>query len=726
MVTMFFLFACATALKTPVVHEISFHGNGGYWSDTNDENLRSAMQQKANQSFAFVAPDLWMAPFEESVLQEDAKRIEIWYAHHGYFQARLLGWDISEYPAVFSSRPHLSIQGIIDEGEPARVRSIRIEGDVYESLLRILKQMQTIEVGDSFSLEDVEYWEEEMLTFLRERSYAQPQIKTDIRVWPNACTDLLHHQGECLVANLEAYCQKDCHSLIQRIKNCHEERGCLDLVPYQEYMHKEEKTVVDLRYTISLGSSYRFGEIRLQGNTTVPLEAVLDKILIEADLTPGSNYQIEKIYRAQESIYNMGVFSLVNITPVYEEDTELVHLNVELAETSFADINAGIGAETDTGNVGINFLGEMNHTNLWNRLMQIRWKNELGYAWRPQNIGTDNFQLQHGFVGTSQLRFLIPNLYRSLLSFDGILFSEWGLRPSYQFGFVAINPSFTYLLPIAGQKTNFCTIRLGYELSYRFYFQEDPSLLNTLQPYVLSSIQQEIVLDGRDKVLYTSGGQYLSLLLERSQPFLGAVPSFHRISFEHRMFGLLDSIYELPWGKKKLRTLLLEKGQKILTLPITMAFRWSGGILLPFSNTSGDIPFDDRFVLGGGSDVRGWTTFHLGPYICQEGANCVADGVQLSTETIPQGGLLRLFGNLEARYYTPSGYGLVLFWDAGQVWASMSDVDLGSVEHSVGMGVRYKSSIGPFRLDVARRLGDNPLFLEEPRWAFHLALSESF
>ena len=726
MVAMFFLFACATSLKTPVVHEISFYGNGGYWSDTNDENIRSAMQQKANQPFAFVAPDLWMAPFDERVLQEDAKRIEIWYAHHGYFQARVLGWDIIEYPAVFSSRPHVQIKGIIDEGKPARVRSIRIEGDVYESLLRVLKKMQIIDVGDVFSLADVEYWEEEMMTFLRERSYAQPEIKTDIRVWPNDCEDLLYHKGECLVANIQAYCTKDCRTIIERIKDCNEDLSCLDLIPYEKNIHKEDKTVVDLTYTITLGASYRFGEIRLQGNTTVPLEAVLDKILIEAELTPGSSYQIEKIYRAQESIYNMGLFSVVNITSEYEEDTELVHLNVELAETLFADVNAGIGAEIDTGNVGINFLGEINHTNLWNRLMQIRWKNELGYAWLPQNIGTTNFRLQQGFVGTSQLRFLVPNLYRSLLSFDGILFNEVGLRSNYQFGFVALNPSLTYLLPIQGQKTNFCKLRLGYEVSYRFYFQEDASLVNTFQPYILSSIQQEIVLDGRDKVLYTSGGQYFSFLVERSQAFLGTVPSFSRISFEHRMFGLLDRIYELPWGNKKLRTILLEKGEQIISLPIIMAFRWSGGILFPSSETTGDIPFDDRFALGGGSDVRGWTTFHLGPYICQEGANCMSDGVQLSTETIPQGGMMRLFGNLEARYYTSSGYGVVFFWDVGQVWNKLSEIHFATLEHSLGLGVRYKSSIGPFRFDVARRLGDNPMFLEEPRWAFHLALSESF
>ena len=132
------------------------------------------------------------------------------------------------------------------------------------------------------------------------------------------------------------------------------------------------------------------------------------------------------------------------------------------------------------------------------------------------------------------------------------------------------------------------------------------------------------------------------------------------------------------------------------------------------------------FVLGGGSDVRGWAPFRLGPYRCPDGVTCIQDGVQLSQDIIPLGGLLRLFGNIEARYYTPTGYGIVFFFDAGRVFSTPEDWSLESLEYSAGIGLRYKSSIGPFRLDIARRMSENSYFQEEPRWAFHLALSESF
>lgn len=722
---MIFLFACLSSSKTPVVESISFHGNGGYWSATNDEQLRNAMKQKSNRAFAFLAPDLWMSPYNINDLDQDGQRLEVWYAHHGYFDAKFQGWNQSVVPSLFSLRPHVRLEGMVSEGTAAHIRTIDVRGEMYGTLRRGLQGIAKAYKDTVFSLEEIEYVEEMLQTYLYERSYATAKIKTEILVWPNDCMDVRYHQGQCIIANLEAYCRTECREEIQRIERCGTDNACITQVPYKKWMKKEESTVVDVHFDVDIGASYRFGEIHIHGETNVPLEAVLDKVVQEAQVRPGSSYKLDKIYRAQEVLYNMGLFSVVNIIPTYDESAELVRIDIELEQTSFADLNLGIGAENDLGNLGVHLLGEFNHNNLWNRLMQARWKNELGYAWLPQNADSGGFDFQHGFVGTSQLQFLVPNVYRSLLSFDGVLLGEAGLKPGYQFGLLVFQPSLRYLLPIPGKKIGFCTLRFGYELSYRFYFQEEESVKDTLFPYVLSTIQQEVILDSRDKAVYTSGGQYLSMNFERSSALYGDTPSFHRVSFEHRAFLLLDSLYSVYLGKSTIRKHLKKRGIEPISIPITMAFRWAGGLLLPREET-GVIPFDDLFVLGGGSDVRGWSPFRLGPYRCPDDVICMQDGVQLSKDIIPMGGLLRVFGNLEARYYTPAGYGAVLFLDAGRVFSTPEDWRLDALEYSAGIGLRYKSSIGPFRLDIARRLGNNTYFQEEPRWAFHLALSESF
>lgn len=722
---MLFFLACASS-KIAVVDSISFRGNGSYWSSTNDEQLRNAMKQKESRFFGFLAPELWMANYDRNALDQDGQRIEVWYAHHGYFDAQFLGWSEVSSPSLFSLRPHIRLDGVVEQGDAANIRSIDIRGEMYGNLRKGLTRIVHPYKGTVFSLEEIEYGEELLYAYLHERSYAQTEVKTEILVWPNDCIEVRHHQGQCIIANLEAYCEHSCREVIAQIEDCGSDNACITQVDYKRWYKKESSTVVDVRYHVTPGSSYRFGEIHIHGETTVPLESVLDKITQEALLTPGSSYKSDKIYRVQEVLYNMGLFSVVNILPNYDREAALVHIDIELSQTSFADLNIGLGAENDLGNLGVHLLGEYNHNNLWNRLLQVRWKNELGYAWLPQNIDDTGYEFQHGFVGTSQSQILVPNLYRSLLSFDGVLFGEAGLKPGYQYGLLAFQPSLRYLLPISGQKVGFCTLRLGYELSYRFYFQEKDSVKDTLFPYVLSSIQQEVILDGRDKTVYTGGGQYLSMLFERSTALYGKTPSFTRLSFEHRAFLMLDSIYSMYLGKSTIRKRLLERGIEPPSFPITMAFRWSGGLLMPSQEDEGEIPFDDLFVLGGGRDVRGWAPFRLGPYRCPEGVVCIQDGVQQSQDIIPLGGLLRMFGNIEARYYTPAGYGIVLFMDAGQVFSSLDDWNTQSFEYSAGIGVRYKSSIGPFRLDIARRLGNNTYFQEEPRWAFHLALSESF
>ena len=43
------------------------------------------------------------------------------------------------------------------------------------------------------------------------------------------------------------------------------------------------------------------------------------------------------------------------------------------------------------------------------------------------------------------------------------------------------------------------------------------------------------------------------------------------------------------------------------------------------------------------------------------------------------------------------------FVDVGQIWADRSDFDLGDLEVTPGVGIRYLSPIGPIRLDLGLR-----------------------
>ena len=86
-----------------------------------------------------------------------------------------------------------------------------------------------------------------------------------------------------------------------------------------------------------------------------------------------------------------------------------------------------------------------------------------------------------------------------------------------------------------------------------------------------------------------------------------------------------------------------------------------------------------------------------------ETISCVDEnGRQISREIIPLSGTVYSFGSFEWRRYGGE-YGFVAFTDIGISWLEPSQISLG-VTTIVGVGVRYRSPIGIFRVDVARRL----------------------
>ncbi|MBT9557320.1 MAG: BamA/TamA family outer membrane protein [Myxococcales bacterium] len=76
----------------------------------------------------------------------------------------------------------------------------------------------------------------------------------------------------------------------------------------------------------------------------------------------------------------------------------------------------------------------------------------------------------------------------------------------------------------------------------------------------------------------------------------------------------------------------------------------------------------------------------------------------------------------ELRFYLPWSLGLVAFFDAGQVWGTPDDVDLGELEYTVGPGLRYFSIIGPIRADLGILVSDP----DDVTLSFHLSLGQAF
>lgn len=98
-----------------------------------------------------------------------------------------------------------------------------------------------------------------------------------------------------------------------------------------------------------------------------------------------------------------------------------------------------------------------------------------------------------------------------------------------------------------------------------------------------------------------------------------------------------------------------------------------------------DIPANRRFYAGGGGSVRGFGYRTLSPTFLNE----------------PIGGRSLLEASVEARIKITDTIGIVPFVDAGTAFeSSYPDFD-DTIRVSVGLGLRYYTSIGPIRLDIA-------------------------
>lgn len=121
----------------------------------------------------------------------------------------------------------------------------------------------------------------------------------------------------------------------------------------------------------------------------------------------------------------------------------------------------------------------------------------------------------------------------------------------------------------------------------------------------------------------------------------------------------------------------------------------------------GAVPLDKRLYAGGAGSVRGFGYQLAGP---------------LDSYDKPTGGRSSVEFGGELRYRFTETFGIVPFFDAGNVYPSAAPESL-KLFYSAGIGLRYYTAIGPVRVDVAtpinKRSTDAPV-------QFYVSLGQAF
>ena len=83
--------------------------------------------------------------------------------------------------------------------------------------------------------------------------------------------------------------------------------------------------------------------------------------------------------------------------------------------------------------------------------------------------------------------------------------------------------------------------------------------------------------------------------------------------------------------------------------------------------------------------------------------------------------------NAELRVPVWREFGAAFFVDGGNVFDRVTNMDLGELRGALGIGLRYRSPVGPIRIDVGFKLDRRELGGSlEPRAVWHLSIGQAF
>ncbi len=442
----------------------------------------------------------------------------------------------------------------------------------------------------------------------------------------------------------------------------------------------------ELNIICDTGPLTNISEVNVEGNKTISKPYVIR----ESGLNIGEQYGLDKMQEAQRELFNHHLYRFVTINiPKQEKDTTL-NLQLRVREAPLRSLQASVG-------FGFEELARG----------QLSWthRNVFGKAHRFTATGRASFIQQ-----LVSFDYLFPYVFNTRSSFIVSPFAEHQLEKSFELFRAGLTNSIIYRYGKNGTISAAYEYTKNEELSSR----RDVTLPDTALQYDLSSLQFSSYYSqgyGREQL-----GWVIQPYAEISG-FMGLASfNFRKLSLDVRRFTELSS-----------GTILATRLQ-------------SGGL---FSAAEDSLPRNIRFFLGGTNSVRGWYRQNLGPKEASFRTEEVEQNGSVVERTVfdgyvPVGGRAFFGFNIELRQKWDSfikGFGLTAFLDGGQVWKDLQNTGNRPIQFGVGGGVRYRSPIGPLRVDVGYKLNptDKDLGIYQGsdynRWdkiGIHFSLGQSF
>jgi outer membrane protein assembly factor BamA len=376
-------------------------------------------------------------------------------------------------------------------------------------------------------------------------------------------------------------------------------------------------------------------------------------------------------------LYDLGIFARVDTALQNPEgDSDHKYVLYRLEEARRYSITGGFGAQiarigrgtptltTPAGTAGFsprvsfgvsrsNFLGVGHTLGFQGRLSAVQRRSLVSYL-APQFKGYDNLNLTYTALYDDS---------RDIQTFN--------------------SRKFETSIQLAHRMTKANTVQ--YRLTYRRATVTDLKINPDLVPLFaqniqLGSISSTFIQDRRDDPTDPRRGMYNTLDGAFASNVFGSKTTFTRVLGRNATYHRL-------------------------TRDVILARSLSVGAINSISAT--DVPLPERFFGGGATSHRGFNENQAGPRDLLTG--------------FPLGGKAILVNNTEIRFpLIGDDIGGVLFHDAGNVYSNFGALsfrvkqrdleDFDYMVHAVGFGIRYRTPVGPIRLDLAYSI-NSPQFM---------------
>jgi len=426
---------------------------------------------------------------------------------------------------------------------------------------------------------------------------------------------------------------------------------------------------VNLRYSVREGRQQFVRDVLLSGLRTTAASLVRRRILLE----PGEPLSRAALLETQRNLYNLQVFARVSAAlqnPTGQENEKYVLLDFD--ESRRYSVAGGFGAQIEKiGGDELSFEAPAG---------------KPGFSPRVSfDVGRSNLW---GLAHTLSLRSRLSDVQkRGLISYEAAQFRG---RPDLNLLFTAMYEASRDVRTFSARRQE-GSVQLGQRLSpantvlYRFTYRRvtvDPETLKISplliplysQPVRLGILAGNLVQDRRDDPTNARRGFYNTLDLGWASKGFGSQADFTRLLLQNATY------HAFGFGDR-------------YVVARSLNFGWLYNL-----RRDAEIPLPERFFAGGAESHRGFPQNQAGPRDLTTG--------------FPLGGRALLLHRLELRFpLIGENLGGVLFQDAGNLYSSLNALslrvrqrdpaDFDYMVHAVGLGFRYRTPIGPVRLDLA-------------------------